>query len=78
MAIKFLEAKVFSFCKGQFSGATEIDECYVGGSESNQHTNKKFKSHQTTIISLVNRETKQAKAFMVENADKECLLPKIG
>ena len=26
----------------------------------------------------VNRETKQAKAFVVENADKECLLPKIG
>jgi hypothetical protein len=27
---------------------------------------------------LVNRDTKQAKAFVVENADKECLLPRIG
>jgi len=33
---------------------------------------------KTARIGLVNRETKQSKAFVVENADKECLLPKIG
>jgi transposase-like protein len=64
--------------KDIFGGTTEIDECYVGGSESNKHKDKKFTSQKTAIIGLVNRDTKQAKAFVVENADKECLLPKIG
>ena len=64
--------------KDIFGGTTEFDECYVGGSESNKHTNKKFTSQKTAIIGLVNRETKQAKAFVVENADKEELLPKIS
>lgn len=62
----------------QFTGTVEVDECYVGGSESNKHTSKKFKSEKSVIIGLVNRETKQAKAFKIDNADKECLLPKIG
>jgi transposase-like protein len=66
------------FGKVQFSGTTEIDECYVGGSESNKHTNKKFKSEKSVIVGLVNRETKQVKAFKIDNANKECLLPKIG
>ncbi|MFT4968148.1 MAG: transposase-like protein [Candidatus Deianiraeaceae bacterium] len=64
--------------KDIFGGTTEIDECYVGGSEGNKHKHKKFTSEKTAIIGLVNRDTKQAKAFVVENADKECLLPKIG
>jgi transposase-like protein len=79
MLHRIREAKGIKFkSSGMFSGTTEIDECYVGGSDSNKHTNKKFTSQKTAIIGLVNRDTKQAKAFVVENADKECLLPKIG
>jgi len=64
--------------KNMFGGTVEVDECYVGGSESNKHKNKKFTSQKTAIIGLVNRETKQAKAFVVESPNKEELLPKIG
>ena len=64
--------------KDIFGGTTEVDECYVGGSDTNKHKDKKFTSQKTAIIGLVNRDTKQAKAFVVDNADKECLLPKIG
>lgn len=66
------------FGKVEFSGTTEVDECYVGGTESNKHKDKKFTSQKTAIIGLVNRETKQAKAFVVESPNKEELLPKIG
>jgi len=73
------EAKGIKFnSSSSFSGTVEVDECYVGGSESNKHTKNKFKSEKSVIIGLVNRDTKQAKAFKIDNADKECLLPKIG
>jgi transposase-like protein len=62
----------------QFQGTVEADECYVGGSETNKHTIKKFTSEKAVVFGLVNRETKQVKSFNVDNADKECLLPKIG
>ena len=63
----------------------QIDECYIGGSEANKHTVNKFKSEtsfgvsqKTAVIGMFERETKQMKAVAVDNADKECLLPKIG
>ncbi len=62
----------------EFQGTVEADECYIGGSESNKHTKDKFKSEKAVVFGLVERETKQAKSFVVENADKENLLPKIG
>ena len=79
MLHRIREAKGIKFnCSGEFDGTTEIDECYVGGSESNKHTKNKFKSEKSVIVGLVNRDTKQAKAYKIDNADKECLLPKIG
>jgi transposase-like protein len=53
--------------KNMFGGTVEVDECYVGGSESNKHTDQKFTSQKTAIIGLVNRDTKQAKAFVADN-----------
>ena len=43
----------------KFDGTTEIDEAYLGGSETNKHTDKKNKTEKTCIIGLVNRDTKQ-------------------
>ena len=42
----------------KFDGTTEIDEVYLGGSETNRHADKKNKTEQTCIIGLVNRDTK--------------------
>ena len=70
-----VSGKIFN---NQFTGTVEIDECYIGGSESNKHTVNKFKSEKTAVIGMVERETKQVKAVAVESADKECLFPKIG
>jgi transposase-like protein len=64
--------------KNMFGGTVEVDECCVGGSDSNKHKDKKFTSQKTAIIGLVNRDTKQTKAFVVESPNKENLLPKIG
>lgn len=70
-----VSGKIFG---NQFTGTVEIDECYIGGSESNKHTKDKFKNEKTAVIGMVERETKQVKAVSVESADKENLLPKIG
>ena len=62
---------------GKFSGTTEIDEAYLGGSETNKHADKKNKTEKTCIIGLVNRDTKTVKAYKVSSNEKENLLPKI-
>lgn len=33
-----------------FSRTVEDDECYVGGSESNNYTNKRFKSENLLLL----------------------------
>ena len=61
----------------KFTGTTEIDEAYLGGSETNKHADKKNKTEKTCIIGLVNRDTKTVKAYKVSSNEKENLLPKI-
>ena len=61
----------------KFDGTTEIDEAYLGGSETNKHADKKNKNEKTCIIGLVNRNTKQVKAYKVSSNEKDNLLPKI-
>ena len=60
-----------------FSGITEIDEAYIGGSETNKHLDKKNKVEKTCIIGLVNRDKKQVRAYKVSSNEKENLLPKV-
>lgn len=48
-----------------FDGTNEIDEAYIGGREGNKHANKKGLKDKTTIIGIVNRESKKVKAFKV-------------
>lgn len=61
----------------KFDGTTEIDEAYLGGSETNKHADKKNKNEKTCIIGLVNRDTKTVKAYKVSSNEKDNLLPKI-
>ena len=60
-----------------FSGITEIDEAYIGGSETNKHADKKNKTEKTCIIGLVNGNTKTVRVYKVSNNEKDNLLPKI-
>ena len=60
-----------------FSGITEIDEAYIGGSETNKHADKKNKTEKTCIIGLVNGDTKTVRVYKVSNNEKDNLLPKI-
>lgn len=60
-----------------FDGTTEIDEAYLGGSESNKHASKKGKTEKTVVIGMVNRESQTVKAMKVVNAEAGFLLPKI-
>ena len=65
----------------EFDGVTEIDEAYIGGSESNRHAKDKKENGEkpkTVVIGLVNRDTKQVKAMKVPTAEKDFLLPKIN
>lgn len=61
----------------KFDGITEIDEAYIGGSETNKHLDKKNKVEKTCIIGLVNRDKKQVRAYKVSSNEKENLLPKV-
>ena len=63
--------------QSRFDGTTEIDEAYLGGSETNKHADKKNKNEKTCIIGLVNRDTKQVRAYKVISNEKENLLPKV-
>lgn len=64
----------------QFKGIVEVDEAYLGGSETNRHAKdkKKGEKEKTVVIGLVNRDTKQVRAIKVPSAEKDFLLPKIN
>jgi len=66
------------FLQTEFEGVTEIDEAYIGGSESNKHASKKNKKEKTVVIGMVNRNTKTVKAVKIPTAEKDFLLPKIN
>lgn len=77
----FMLQRIREVMKGdfnQFDGITEIDEAYIGGREGNKHTNKKGKVEKSVIVGMVNRDTKQVKAFKVLDSQKEHLLPKVN
>ena len=66
------------FYHNEFGGTNEIDEAYIGGAEGNKHSKNKGKKDKMVVIGIVNRETKQVKAFKVASAEKENLLPKVN
>ena len=59
------------------SGTFEADEAYIGGSETNKHNNKKGKDDKVCVFGIVNRNTKQVKAYKVSSNEKDVLLGKI-
>jgi len=67
--------------KQEFKGTVEVDEVYLGGSETNRHSiDKKLtgEKEKIVVIGMINRETGQAKAMKVPSSEKEWLLPKIN
>lgn len=75
--LKRIREVMKNYNNNQFEGTTGIDEIYVGGSKKNKHLNKKNKVEKTCIIGLVNRDTKQVRAYKVSSNQKGNLLPKI-
>lgn len=65
------------FYHTEFEGTNEIDEAYIGGSDKNKHYDKKGTKEKTVVVGIVNRDTKQVKAFKVASAEKENLLPRV-
>lgn len=59
------------------SGTFEADEAYIGGSETNKHSSKKGKDDKVCVFGIVNRNTKQVKAYKVSSNEKDVLLGKI-
>ncbi|MFT4968130.1 MAG: transposase-like protein [Candidatus Deianiraeaceae bacterium] len=54
--------------KNQFQGTCEIDETYIGGKYENMHTSKKATLPQkATVLAIINRDTKQVKAYHTED-----------
>lgn len=58
-------------------GTFEIDEAYLGGTDSNKHKDKKNTKEKTIVLGMINRDTKQVKAMKVPSNEKEWMLPKI-
>jgi hypothetical protein len=58
-----------------FDGETEIDETYLGGKEKNRHMKDRIQGikDKTTVLGMVNRDTKQAKAVKVENTQYQTI-----
>jgi transposase-like protein len=66
-------------------GPVEVDECYIGPDPKNMHASKRAKlklatngySDKTTVVGMIDRNTRQARANVVPNAKRETLQAEI-
>lgn len=54
----------------QMEGPVEIDETYVGGSETNRHAQDKGKKTKTVVVGVKDRSTNKISAFPVPETTK--------
>ena len=68
--------EAFSENDAIFAGIVEVDETFVGGLEKNKHESKKLKQGRggvgkSVVVGVRERDSKQIKAMVIENADRE-------
>jgi transposase-like protein len=58
---------------GKMIGVVEIDEAYFGGNETNKHMSNRIKNGVTKkeiVVGMINRITKEVRAFTIESANR--------
>jgi len=59
---------------GGDGGVVEADETYIGRKEGHQKQRRAF-HHKVPVLSLVHRESGQARSFVIDKASKETVVP---
>ncbi len=59
---------------GGNGGTVEVDEAFIGTKHKKSKTARGF-AHKNTMLTLIDRDTKQAKSIVVDDIEKDTLVP---